>query len=191
MPAIGSIFNANARLIQKPAPPVANTNEIFLGDDCEFFCWTDETEGESKKWLTSCLNGISEALESEMNSRYPHRSPMATQYSVYPNTNPTSDCNCSAAPLVLAHSRNCHRRNGKTTCKMKMKNDRINKLASDAIAFHWKWFDLIWCARFMIARIEIELRRNIVHSVSSSILCFIFSHLDRRHRLSRIGLINK
>lgn len=29
-PAIGSIFNANALLIQTPAPPVANQNFIFL-----------------------------------------------------------------------------------------------------------------------------------------------------------------
>lgn len=33
--AIGNIFNANARLMQKPAPPVANTNEIFLCVDLD------------------------------------------------------------------------------------------------------------------------------------------------------------
>lgn len=36
-PAIGNIFNVKARLKQKPAPPVANQNVIFLFNEV-FFC---------------------------------------------------------------------------------------------------------------------------------------------------------
>lgn len=36
-PAIGNIFNVRARLKQKPAPPVANQNVIFLFNEV-FFC---------------------------------------------------------------------------------------------------------------------------------------------------------
>ena len=36
-PATGNIFNVKARLKQKPAPPVANQNVIFLFNDV-FFC---------------------------------------------------------------------------------------------------------------------------------------------------------
>lgn len=50
-PAIGSIFNASARLIQKPAPPVANTNEIFLCGCFSSFCKTKEREREEKKMI--------------------------------------------------------------------------------------------------------------------------------------------
>lgn len=38
LPAIGNIFRASARLMQKPAPPVANTNEIFLCIDFDSAC---------------------------------------------------------------------------------------------------------------------------------------------------------
>lgn len=55
--AMGNIFNANARLMQKPAPPVANTNEIFLCVDFDCACKVNfgfmfcEDSGEENCWI--------------------------------------------------------------------------------------------------------------------------------------------
>lgn len=122
-PATGIIRKANERLMQKPAPPVANQNFTLGSDILRFFCWMKlnfDYFDERAKHFPFKLH-------------IPDGFPMGMLRWAFPNTIPLLDCTRLISWPSEAHLHNCRRRNGKTIWKKKMDFSRILKPAVESM----------------------------------------------------------
>lgn len=104
-PATGTIRRASARLMQNPAPPVANQKRTLGSDVFRFFY------AEHEIWVN--IFGFNLLIIS-WSLHIPGGSQAGKRHSAFPDTIPLPDCTRWADWPVEAHSHSCRRRSDKT-----------------------------------------------------------------------------